>query len=277
MAAAGTVPTGATHRFKRSGVADEPDLSRLVFREFDVSPRLGLAPNDAYDLALFKELGSNTRGVLVVTMVVQLQFQDGRGTKPGDEGRPLVWTKPDRQQYAADFKRVVTKVWERKHRLVTSSTVSQIKSVAVRFDVQTIIDSFDTSDHWEATVTKVDDFSGSHVKMFVGNVQLDSLDVIAVSKGAPSGATQTPCAHEAGHMLGIRDEYVDSKGQPEDNPHFTADNDSIMHEGDDVRERHYANFADWLNQQFETASRLSGEKIEFKVNGTLSAADAKLS
>lgn len=277
MGAGASVSTGSSHTFKRSGIADEPDLTRLIFRELDVTPSFGLHPNDAYDLALFAEQGSTSRGVLVVTMVIQLQFEDGLGTKPGDEFRPLVWTKPDKQKYADDFKKVVTQVWEKKHRLKTTSSIPQFNDIAVRFDIQTIIDDFTLNDHWEPTVTKVDAFNGSHVVLFTGNAQLDSLDVIPVSKGAPSGAKQTPCAHEVGHMLGLKDEYINKEtGKAEDNPNFTSDNDSIMSEGDVVRERHYANFADWLNQQFETASKLANEKIEFKVNGTLSASNAKL-
>lgn len=77
-------------------------------------------------------------------------------------------------------------------------------------------------------------------------------------------------------MLGIRDEYLDKDGEPKDNPAHTSDVDSIMHRGNIVRARHYANFAHWINEQFATAARLGGEDIEFKVNGTLSAKDAKL-
>ena len=50
----------------------------------------------------------------------------------------------------------------------------------------------------------------------------------------------------------------------------------MMHTGSAVRARHYANFAQWINEQFATAARLSGIDVEFKVNGTLSAKDAKL-
>lgn len=69
VGAGASVSTGSSHTFKRSGIADEPDLTRLTFRELDVTPSFGLHPNDAYDLALFAEQGSTSRGVLVVTMV----------------------------------------------------------------------------------------------------------------------------------------------------------------------------------------------------------------
>lgn len=158
MTAATTVPTGQGHKFKLNANADEPDTDRLLFREEDVTPRFGLSPNDAYDLALFKEEGSATRGVLVVTMKLQFFFSDGRGQQPGDVMRPLIWTRPEKQPFVDKFKQRVTAAWERKHRLITTSSLPTVKDVGVRFDLQTSVEGFDASDHWEVTVTKADGF-----------------------------------------------------------------------------------------------------------------------
>jgi len=146
--------------------------------------------------------------------------------------------------------------------------------VGVRFDLQTSIEGFDADDHWEITVTKVDDREISSITCFTGNGSLDSLDNVALKKGAPSA--QVPSAHEFGDMLGIRDEYVNNDGKVQDTPAHTGDLDSMMNRGNIVRARHYANFAHWINEQFATASRLGGVNVEFKVNGTLSAKDSKL-
>jgi hypothetical protein len=212
--------------------------------------------------------------VLVVTVKLQFFFADGRGKQAGDVMRPLVWTTPEKQPFVDKFKQRVTAAWERKHRLATTSTLPTITDVGVRFDLQTIIEGVDLEDHWEITVTKVDGFETSFVQCFFGNGSLDSLDIEPAAKGAPSGP-QLPAAHEFGHMLGIRDEYLDKDGKPEDNPAHTGDLDSMMHTGSAVRARHYGNFAHWINEQFATAARLSGTDVEFKVNGTLSAKDAK--
>src|SRR6187431_3260048 len=96
-------------------------------------------------------------------------FADGRGTKPGDVERPLVWTRLEKQPFVDEFKRVCTSAWERKHRLITTSSLPTVKDVGVRFDLQTSIEGFDADDHWEITVTKVDDREISSITCFTGN------------------------------------------------------------------------------------------------------------
>ena len=57
----------------------------------------GLKVGSAYDLALFPELGSTTRAVLVVSMRVQLVFNDGKA----DDGSDLVWADADKKSSLA--------------------------------------------------------------------------------------------------------------------------------------------------------------------------------
>jgi hypothetical protein len=83
---------GPATSLSRSTVSDSPDKSQLLFQEEEVTPRFGLSPNDAYDLALFKEKGSSSRGVLVVTVKLQFFFADGRA--PREETSCALWFGP---------------------------------------------------------------------------------------------------------------------------------------------------------------------------------------
>jgi hypothetical protein len=57
---------------------------------------------------------------------------------------------------------------------------------------------------------------------------------------------------------------------------WLGDQDSVMHFGEQIRERHYAMFAAWLTKQYKTAAELSKTTIEWKVSGTTDVFNAKL-
>jgi hypothetical protein len=118
------------------------------------------------------------------------------------------------------FKRV-TAAWERKHRLVTTSSLPNVKDVGVRFDLQTTIEGVDLDDRWEITVTKVDGFDTSFVQCFLGNGSLDSLDIEPAAKGAPSGP-QLPAAHEFGNMIASETSTSTRTARPRTTPRTRA-------------------------------------------------------
>jgi len=51
---------------------------------------------------------------------------------------------------------------------------------------------------------------------------------------------------------------------------------SVMNCGEQVRDRHYALYAKWITDQFKTVADLSRETIEYKVNGSVTVATARL-
>jgi len=248
-----------------------PNRSRVVWQEDDVTPPAGLRPNDAYDLALFHEMGRPGRGVLIVKSVLQLQFKDGTSVRPETKGQTLRWAEAEKRSFASDFRAAVLDVWNDKFRITTASTVPAVTDIGVQFEVETVIDGWTLADHWELAVEKVDQFSQSWVNDWTGNCSLDSGDLTPVTKSA--GRTQRGAVHEFGHMLGLRDEY---NGANSGNTNWQTDLDSIMHSGEVVRDRHYAMFADWITGKFGHVAHLAGERIDFKVSGRVDLSAARL-
>jgi hypothetical protein len=171
--------------------------------------------------------------------------------------------------FMSDTVKAIKGKWSDKHRITTTGSAT-IKDIGVVFDLDARMDIaiFDHS-HWNLTVVKADDMPVSSVcnggGSFISNgeVNLDSQD-LTWKWGT---GTQRGIVHEFGHMLGYRDEYVDSSGNVEDNPHWTADTHSVMNWGEVVCPRHYVLFTPWLNEQFRPAARLLGKDVAWLVNG----------
>lgn len=240
-----------------------PDRGRMMFTEENVDVEAALEPDAAYDLTLFRELGNPSRGVLVVTIIMNYIFKDGV-SKTGGE---LTWTETEMANFMSDTVKAIKDKWSDKHRITTTGSAT-IKDIGVVFDLDARMDIaiFDHS-HWNLTVVKADDMPVSSVcnggGSFISNgeVNLDSQDL------KWKWNTQRGIVHEFGHMLGYRDEYVNSSGNPEDNPHWTADSLSVMNSGEVVCPRHYVLFTPWLNEQFRPGARLLGKDTKWLVSG----------
>ncbi len=242
-----------------------PNRAVPVKTGINVKTPLSLLGGESYRLALYPELGSSTASVLVVSMTIQFKFEDGDKLK---------WTAAEKNTFAADFVNAVKSVWNNKFRITTTSTVvaTPYRDVGVQFDFTTYIDGWHISEDYELSVTKIPsgDFQVSCVNYTFGNAQLDSEDLVAVSKGA--SMKQRGAVHEFGHMLGLRDEYPAAKA----NTSWTGDADSIMHSGEVVRPRHYVPFATWLTSKHETAAHLTRSRIDYKVDGRWDKSNALL-
>jgi hypothetical protein len=247
-----------------------PDRARVIFSERNVRPPAGLRPRRAYNVTLCHERGSQHRGVLIVTAVVQLQFRNGTSQLPRTRGQCLRWNDAQKQAFARQFRSACYEVWNDKHRITTTSTAPVVRDIGVMFEIRTLIDGWHVSEHWEVEVERADDWVGSSVNIFWGNAHLDSQDVVEAQK--PHGR-QRGSVHEFGHMLGLRDEY---RGANNPTPHWYADHGSVMNNGEVVRDRHYAMFAAWLDEQFQTVARLARETIHFRVNGSVDLSNAGL-
>lgn len=235
----------------------DADKERKQHEEEDVSPYAGLDVNDAYDLALYMAQDSNTRGVLIVHMNLQFLFKKGKAK----DGSRLTWTEDEKKKYVKDFLRAIWDVWTEAFTIRTDARTLQLKEIVVQFEFNTQIDGSWTSDHWELEITKVDKRKTSSVDEDWGNATLDSEDPYYTFK-----PNQRAAAHEYGHMMGLQDEYVDDEGEPEQNPHWTEDEDSIMNLNETPRPRHFTPFAHWLTEQYKDLGDLAGEKIVFYVD-----------
>ncbi len=240
-----------------------PNRAIVAKQGINVSTPLSLLGGEAYRLTLCPELGNNSRSVLIVQMTVQFQFSDSNQK----------WTSGGKANFAAGFVSAVKSAWDDKFRITTSSTVpaEPYRNVGVLFDLKTYIDGIHIDEDFELSVTKIPSgsFSSSCVMYTMGNANLDSEDLVPISKGA---GTQRGAVHEFGHMLGLNDEYPAAKG----NMNWTADTESIMHSGEKVRPRHYVPFATWLTSKFAVASRLLHKPTVYKVDGTWDSSNSLL-
>lgn len=260
-------------------MAPQPDFSRMLFRETNVTMPAGLRTVASCDMWACHEQGSDTRGVLTVHAICSLNFINGTASRGGGT---LTWTKDEKTAFMTEMRRLIFWTWSFQHKIITASVVPQVTEYAVRVDVR-LTESMSTfsHSHWNLDVTKVDDWSSSSVAgdgggfAWNGRGYFDSQDVVYANK--LGGRTkQRAAVHEFGHMLGLRDEYLNDKGQVEDNPNWTTDIQSVMNGGEQVRDRHYAMFADWITKQHAKMQIEKNAFIDFKVNGTVSLLNAKL-
>jgi hypothetical protein len=250
-------------------MALHPDWGKLIWQEQNVHVRGPLDLSRAYDLMLYPELGKSSRAVLVVRVIAAMTYNDGKDAS----GAALSWTATDKTQYAADITKAINDVWAEKHRITTTSAHAAFPDVGVIFDLKFIegLSMFSHS-HRNITVTKTATFHRSGTSdwwLELGRnntAEWWSNGAQPFQKGA--SLPQRPCVHEFGHILGYRDEYPTKDG----NPNWLKDVDSVMHDGEQVRERHYALFADWLTQTHAIVS----PDIEFRVNGVTTVLTAKL-
>lgn len=249
-----------------------PDRGRLVFSEQNVDAPAGLKTSSCYDLTLYPELGSSSRGVLIVTVIASVKFADGVASSGGAK---LTWTDSDKKTFISGVQDAVRDAWGEKHRLKTPSSVPSFNDVGVIFDLQMIEGlSSVAHSHWDMTVTKVDKWTQSCVSPLFntwisnGEAHLDSLDLRPEDKLGPG--TQRGAVHEFGHMLGYRDEYPAAAA----NTSWLTDKGSIMHSSEEIKARHYAFFAEWMNAQYKVAGHLAGEPTYWAVDGTTNLAAA---
>ena len=118
----------------------------------------GTKADAAYDLALYSELGNRTRGVLVVTIILNFIFKDGVSQKPAQKGAKLGWTPNQKTDFMKGVKQACSDLWGERHRITTSSKYPEAKDVGVIFDIKTNEDmSVFKHSHWNLTTTKIDE------------------------------------------------------------------------------------------------------------------------
>lgn len=200
----------------------------LLAEEDDVTAG-SLRVNDAYDLKL-KRLSTGDYELLCF-MKLQFFFENSSDA---------AWTDTEKSKFMKDWEIAVKTAWS--GHVIKTLPVSK-KKVFLRFDFS-IQEGGWMFDHWEITVTKIKagSFRTSYVQPGLGNVTLDSEDLVPVTKAPGSGCKQRGAVHEFGHMLGIDDEYLKSS------PHV-GDTQSIMHSCEVVSMRHNDGFVKWLDEQ----------------------------
>jgi hypothetical protein len=246
------------------------DFATPLMSGVNVATPVSLLGGEAYRLTLYPELGRNDRSVLVISMTLQFQFE------AGDTG--VQWFESEKLKFPRNAVKAITSTWEDKFRITTTSTAVRppFRDVGVMFLLKWHMDGWHSDDDFEVVVkpvrsTDYTTISETHHPM--GSAWLKSTD----NDVNPAGQRVT--AHEFGHMLGLRDEYkppaslIPRFGM---NENYRTDYDSIMHRGNQVRERHYVPFATWLTEQFEATGRFTSSRITYKVDGTWDASNALL-
>ena len=175
--------------------------------------------NNAFDLSLYQLPDGHYE--LVVFMKLQFFFSDDH---------PHTWESHEEDSFILNWQQAIHDVWGNK----IIHTVSSGENVTITFDFH-IQKGGIMWDHWEITVTKIPsgEFKFSFVEPDWNNVHLDSEDLTYVGR-------QRGAVHEFGHMIGLPDEYENSR--------HIIDPRSIMHSGEHIRDRHYSMFVDWVEK-----------------------------
>jgi hypothetical protein len=186
--------------------------------------------NNAFDLALYQLPDGHYE--LLVFMKLQFFFKDNG---------PHNWESHEEDQFIEQWRQAVHDVWGNK----TIHTLPSGSNITLIFDFHIQKNGW-MYDHWEITVTKIADgeFRFSFVEPDWNNVHLDSEDLSYVGR-------QRGAVHEFGHMIGLPDEYNNSR--------HIVDLHSIMHSGETIRDRHYSLFVDWVER---TITELEAQSIE---------------
>jgi hypothetical protein len=149
-------------------------------------------------------------GVLTVTVKSKFWFRDGKPEDWDEEDEPRGWLwKPDEiLKWKADFMRRVSAKWS--GQFVFHCTRDWWEDLQAAVQVR-FVESEEKNAHYDLEVTKVPDAEDKRSKVRApkhnkkkGKAFLDSNDLSQEEKGDYS---QTVAFHEAGHMLGLGDEY----------------------------------------------------------------------
>jgi hypothetical protein len=181
-----------------------------------------------------------TKGRIVV--VERWQYVWKLGTP-----RMTRWTIEERRAFHARADRAIWNAWSNRAMLAVDGTSEFAKrfskrDIPVFMDIRWVIAKL----HWTVQVTKVDKttFLTSRVGWSVRQIELDTNDFREreICFGPPKDicAAQIPVAHEFGHTLGNigrvhkgRSDEYDAKSL------FSEDVASMMHRGNELRDRHF--------------------------------------
>ena len=198
-------------------------------------------------------------GTLAITIRCSFDFEDASfweyPTAPDEETE---WQPGEADRWKETFMAQVRSVWSGKHTFHCQRDWWEDEHVTT--DIRVVEDKKDP--HYECTVKKIPptarETSSVTPPMFGGwlgggSATLDSNDINPENKRA---GTQRPGVHEAGHMLGLGDEYGDSgeaahselnKQQGHGAVAKTRDG-RVMSNGEDVGQAHGATFLEVLEE-----------------------------
>lgn len=215
-----------------------------------------------------------TPGVLTIDVRCKFTFEDGVATDyPTAPPEALRWTQEAKDNWKATFMSQVSSKWSGNHTF--HSQRDWWEDLSARTTVNVTESSEDP--HFDCTVTKippgefrtssvnVPSWWSSNMPSWLGGggavgATFDSEDVNSVNK---PGGTQRASVHEAGHMLGLDDEYTASgPGAPAHSALSEKDGGAaiakgedgrIMSGGEDIQPQHGVTFLEVLREIAEEA------------------------
>ncbi len=203
--ALGYVPEGATEWSDYQHTLDD-------LHAFSAQPHTTDNFQPSTGLGLFDVTYTPAAGSLEIVCKCKFNFVNGVATEyPGATPADLNWTPEQKKKWTADYLSTVNSTWSGHHTFHCQKDwwESLSGAVAVHFV------EADSAEQFVLDVTKIPkgEFRRSNVSapsvgtfggVTPGHGEFDSEDLSSVDK---PGGTQTPAAHEAGHMLGLDDEY----------------------------------------------------------------------
>jgi len=203
-------------------------------------------------------------GALTVTVKCKFRFKDGKPEDFEDEEEPKgwIWKQAEKDKWKADFMRRVSAKWSGNFTFHCTRDWWEELQAAVQVH---FVESDAKHAHFDLQVTKIPETSTSQSKVRrpkhnkrKGKAFLDSGDLTQEDKGPTGNFSQTVAYHEAGHMLGLGDEYSGSKHDDEPVAHEKLvqaefghgvprhDDGRLMSEGDTIGPEYGVTFLEAL-------------------------------
>ena len=155
------------------------------------------------------------------------------------------WNRAGKRAFQEAYERRIERAWSGNHRITELSGSRLYRSFRVRTIVETGRLPSVRGYHWRVKAINLagnpshDDARARSLVNYRSRINYaDSRDVLN-----RAGTSRSTCVHEFGHMLGLRDEYFAAS------PYYGDKDGSVMGAGAEVRARHYAPFADWIERK----------------------------
>lgn len=156
------------------------------------------------------------------------------------------WTLAEKQRFHARAEREIWSAWSNRAHLKVEGSSDFAKrfrgrEIPVFMDVRWVLGK----PHWTVKVTKVpeDDFIKSRVPWGAQTIYLDTNDFKArttcFGPNKTQCVSQVPIAHEFGHTLGSVRDAMANLDEYADWSEHRADTRSMMHRGNELRDRHF--------------------------------------
>jgi hypothetical protein len=237
---------------------EEYQDSMSDYRDFVTQSHTAENYQSSTDIGLFDAIYEPGSGTLRIVVKCRFAFVNGSAAKyPTAKAEELTWADAESEQWKNNFISTVSSAWSGgNHIFYCEKPWWESLSAKVNVEFQAV----DSGEHFAVSVTKIPPGAPPRTSSVTsptvlpiigatgpGSAEFDSHDLSLEQKRA---GMQTPAIHEAGHMLGLDDEYGES-GSPDHSDEVESEfghgvarkrDGRVMSNGNDIQPEHGITF-----------------------------------